>query len=105
MRTRICAVAAALLIAAAGCASFGEKFDPAAVDQLTPGVSTISDAVAVLGPYAGESVGANGVHAYTWMHSEANALTGKSSAQSVSLAFGSDGKLITRTRSAVDGHQ
>ena len=97
-------LAAAFLVASlAGCASFGEKFDPALIDQLQPGVSTVQDAVALLGPYSGESMGASGVHVYTWMHSEANALTGKSAAQSVGLAFGPDGKLVNKTRNATQG--
>lgn len=90
-------------IAIAGCASFGDEFDPSLIDQLQPGVSTVDEAVALLGPYSRESVGANGVHAYVWSYSAANGFTGKSSAKVVSLAFGPDGKLLTKSRNSTEG--
>lgn len=92
----IAAVAAAL----AGCASFGEEFDPAAVDTLKPGVATVEDAVAALGPYNGDSRLADGTRVYTWMHSRANSLTGSAAAQSVSLIFAPDGRLKATSRSS-----
>ena len=74
-----------------GCATVGHKFDMAAVDRLQPGVSTLSDAVAPLSPYSGQTVTASGLKIYTWTYAAANGLTGSAHSQAVSLAFGGDG--------------
>jgi len=95
--------AIAVTAALAGCASYGEKFDPALIDQLQPGVSTVEDAVALLGPYNGQSVMPDGTRIYTWMYSSANSLTGRSEARSVGLSFRPDGRLLTKSQSSTQG--
>jgi hypothetical protein len=103
MRIGTLFAAVILLVALTGCASFGEKFDPALVDQLDPGVSTVQDAVALLGPYNGQSVMPDGTRIYTWMYSSTNTLTGKSEARSVGLSFRPDGKLYTKSENTTQG--
>jgi len=98
------ATIATIAVLVAGCASFGEDFDLAAVDQLQPGVSTIEDAKKLLGEPQSVAKTANGITVYVWMHSKANGLTGNSSAQSASLAFGPDGKMLKNsTKTSVAG--
>jgi hypothetical protein len=81
-----------------GCATTGRDFDIARVDQLQPGISTVSDAVALLGPYSTEAV-TNGAHSYAWSFAHATAFSA-AHAKMVVLAFGPDGKLLSRTTSA-----
>ena len=97
-------VIATMAVIVTGCASFGEEFDLAAVDQLQPGISTIEDAKRLLGEPQSVAKTANGITVYVWMHSKANGLTGNSSAQSASLAFGPDGKMLKNsTKTSVAG--
>ena len=71
-----------------------------AVSKLTPGVSTIDDAVRVLGPFTSESV-YNGVHGYGWVFAQATSNFGTMNlnSQSVSLTFDSSGKLLQKSTS------
>jgi hypothetical protein len=95
---------ATMAVIVTGCASFGEEFDLAAVDQLQPGISTIEDAKRLLGEPQSVAKTANGITVYVWLHSKANGLTGNSSAQSASLAFGPDGKMLKNsTKTSVAG--
>lgn len=64
-----------------------------AVDKLQPGVSTINDAVALLGPYTSQAVNSKGVHVYGWSFAKSNGFTGEMKSGAVSLVFGPDGKL------------
>lgn len=89
-------ITAALLLA--GCATAGHDFDMSKADQLTPGVSTVSDAVALLGPYTAES-DTNGMHSYNWSYAHAGAFS-TAHAKAVTLTFGPDGKLVSRTTGA-----
>lgn len=95
MLKRICSLLAIALLVA-GCATVGEEFDIAAVDKLEPGVATIDDAVALLGPYSTQAVNSNGAKAYGWSFAHANGFTGKSQAKAVTLVFGPDGKLAKK---------
>jgi outer membrane murein-binding lipoprotein Lpp len=91
--TKLPAITAALLLA--GCATAGRDFDVSKADQLRPGVSTVSDAVALLGPYSTET-DMNGMHSYGWNYAHATAFGG-AHAKMVVLTFGPDGKLRSRT--------
>jgi len=79
----------------AGCASTGRDFDISKIDQLQTGVSTVTDAVALLGPYSTEAV-TNNMHTYAWSFAHATAF-GTGHAKTAILTFGPDGKLVSRT--------
>jgi len=87
----------------AGCTTIGSKFDMAAIDRLQPGVSTISDAVALLGPYSTQAANSSGVRVYGWTYAQGNGLTGKVESQSVMLSFGADGRLMQTSSSSLPG--
>ena len=55
---------------------------------------TEAEVIHRLGEPNGVSTMPNGQKALTWLHSEANALTGRSSARSVGIIFGADGRMI-----------
>lgn len=90
-------------LALAGCATVGEEFDMSAVDKLEPGVSTIEDAVALLGPYSTHVINSQGMKAYGWSYAHANGFSGRTKAKSVTLVFGPDGKLASKGASQNKG--
>lgn len=101
MLRQFCVVVMIALLA--GCATVGEEFDIALVDKLEPGVATIDDAVALLGPYSTQAVNSNGAKAYGWTHGRTNGFTGKMEAKAVTLVFGPDGKLARKGMSQSKG--
>ena len=94
-------LASIVLLLSFACATHGRPVDPAAVSQLQPGVSTVEDAIRMLGKPTGTSTGVNGVTVLVWMYSRANALTGNTEASSLSLVF-KDGKLARKSVSEID---
>jgi hypothetical protein len=92
-----------LVSATISCASFGREIDFTQADKLQPGVSTRADAEKLLGKPNSVSTGSNGMTVCVWMYSHANSFTGKSEAQSLSLVFGADGKLVRKNQSTMNG--
>lgn len=88
-------ISAALAICLSGCITIGHKFDPAGADRLTPGTSTMSDAIAVLGPTTAMSAGPNGSTLLQWQYSQGT-LVGGSGAH-LAILFDADGKMIRVT--------
>ena len=93
-----CSLSFCFTIFLASCATIGKQIDFSRIDQLKPGVSTIQDAVAVLGPYSSQSYG-NGIRSYGWSYAHANGLSGHVESQAAFLVFDANGKLI-RTSSS-----
>ncbi|NML17038.1 hypothetical protein [Azohydromonas caseinilytica] len=84
------ALAATVLMAACGT---GRLVDGAApVDRLTPGVTTVADATALLGPHTAETGYPNGQRLLQW-----GAVAGSPSspaARRVAILFGEDGCMV-----------
>jgi hypothetical protein len=93
----------ALALLASGCATVGKDIDMSAVDQLKPGVATVADAVALLGPYTSQAANSAGVTVYGWSYARTNGITGKMESKAVMLAFGPDGKLVQKSSSNMPG--
>jgi hypothetical protein len=75
-----------------GCVSTGTNFNPAAVDQLKPGMIK-AEVIAALGRPNSSSTMANGGEVLVWLHSRGTAW-GSGDARSVSLLFDSAGHLV-----------
>ena len=90
---RVFLVAALSLLGA--CASQGNKFDPAKVDQLTPGLSTISDATILLGKPTSVSTAANGSKLLQWQFVQAVLLAGQGA--HVAILFDQSEKMVRVT--------
>ena len=73
----------------------GKIFDPARVDQLTPGVSTISDAKKLLGPTSSESSFPNGSSLVQWQY-----ISGSKGAH-VAILFDPNNKMLRVTHKFV----
>lgn len=101
-----------LAVMLAGCVTAGTKVDPNVVAGFKPGVTTLSDARAALGPANNTTTLPDGgtVLIYAWTHAAANGASyipiagpfvGKSNAQtqSATLFFDKDGKFVRETHS------
>jgi hypothetical protein len=75
-----------------GCMTVGSKFDIANVDQLRPGVSSLTDAKALLGPPTAESTHADGAKLLQWQYSQGT-LVGGSGAHAAIL-FDATGMMV-----------
>jgi hypothetical protein len=73
----------------------GNKFDPQRVDELTPGVSTIGDALTILGPVSAESTYRDGSRLLQWQYTQAS-VVGASGAH-VAVLFDNAGRMIRVT--------
>ncbi|MEG3089182.1 hypothetical protein [Sphingomonas sp. PB4P5] len=82
-------VAGALLTA---CVSMGPDYDPAAVEQLRPGMDKAT-VIAQLGRPTSVASLPDGKQQLMWIHSRGDML-GRGQARSVMLMFGADGKYI-----------
>ena len=82
-------VAAVLL---AGCMTLGNSFDPAAVDQLTPNVSTVTDAIQLMGPPTNDITYASGTRLLQWSYAKSSPLGGKG--HGVSVLFDQGGYML-----------
>jgi hypothetical protein len=69
-----------LTFAIAACTTIGNKFDPDRVGDLKPGISTIADATAVLGPPSFQSSDSNGSRLLQWHYTQISAFSGLSGA-------------------------
>jgi hypothetical protein len=86
-----------LALACTACArEIGRKFDMSAADALTPGVSTLQDAVAVLGPRTAGYVGLSGREVAEWRYLK-DWPRGTEFA-TLMILFGADGRMIAVTR-------
>ena|SRR6266550_1216731 len=90
----------ALTFAIAACTTIGNKFDPDRIDDLKPGVSTIADATAILGPPAFESPDGNGTRLLQWQYTQISAFSGLSGAD-IGILFDDTGRMIRVTHSFV----
>jgi len=70
MRRCILAIACTALIA--GCASTGNNFDEAKVNQIKKGETTEADLVKLFGAPQNRTINAEGVTTLTWMYAEAS---------------------------------
>jgi hypothetical protein len=82
-------VAASLMV---GCRTLGNKFDPALVDRLTPGVSSSIDATQLLGKPTSETNNADGSQLLQWAYVQSSPIGAKSAR--VAVLFDKDGKMI-----------
>lgn len=83
------------MMALAACTTIGNKFDPERVSQLTPGVSTIADATALLGTPSSRSPSANGSTLLQWIYSQGTLFGGNGG--HVAILFGADGRMLRVT--------
>lgn len=100
MYTRSCLFIISLTFAIAGCTTIGNKFDPDRVDDLKPGISTIADATAILGPPALQSPDSNGSCLLQWNYTQISAFSGLSGAD-IGILFDDTGRMIRVTHSIV----
>lgn len=84
-----------LVVALSACTTIGKKFDIAKVDQLEPGVSTIADAVKLLGPSTAESSLANNSKLLQWQYSQGSIVA--SSGAHVAILFDQAGRMVRIT--------
>jgi hypothetical protein len=89
----------ALCAALAACSTIGNKFDPAAVQELRPGVSTVQDAVAKLGPYVAESTQADNSRILRWLYAQGS-MFGASAAR-VEILFDAEGRMVRVTHKGI----
>jgi len=100
MYTRSRLFIAVLTFAVASCATIGNKFDLDRVDDLKPGISTIADATAILGPPALQSPYSNGSRLLQWHYTQISAFSGLSGAD-IGILFDDTGRMIRVTHSFV----
>ena len=84
------AVIGLMALAIWGCSS-GTSFDPADVSRLRPGVSTRSDAIALLGPPDGEVSEPDGSQLLSWTYARVFIGT---TGRSVSILFNPAGRMV-----------
>jgi len=89
-----------LTFAIAACTTIGNKFDPDRVDNLRPGIATIADARAILGPPAFESPDSNGTRLLQWQYTRISVFSGLSGAD-IGILFDDTGRMIRVTHSVV----
>jgi len=89
-----------LAFAIAACATLGNKFDPDRVDDLKPGISTIADATAILGPPAFDSSDGHGSRFLQWQYTRIWAFGGLSGAD-IGILFDDTGRMVRVTHSIV----
>lgn len=91
------AAARALLVATVvtACASAGNKFDASKVDQLRPGVSSVEDAVTLLGKPTAESNNVDGSKLLQWQYM--SVMIASASSDHVAILFDRSGKMIRVT--------
>lgn len=74
----------------------GRKFDMSAADALTPGVSTLPDAIAALGPPAAGYISLSGREVAQWSYLKDG--PGGTESANLMILFGADGRMIAVTR-------
>lgn len=87
----------ALILTAAACArEVGRPFDISAADALTPGQSTLEDAVALLGSPTASFHSASGREVAQWTYFKDR--TGGTTSANLMILFGTDGRMIAITQ-------
>ena len=81
--------------------TIGTKFNIAKADQLTPGVSTIADAVQLLGPISAESTRPDNSKLLQWQYVQGT-LVGGSGAH-LAILFDASGKMVRTTHKTSTG--
>jgi hypothetical protein len=89
-----------LTLAIAACTTIGNKFDPDRVYDLKPGISTIADATAILGPPAFQGTDSSGSRHLQWRYTRISAFSGLSGAD-IGILFDDAGRMIRVTHSFV----
>ena len=85
-------LAAVSAVAMAGCMTMGSQFDPALVDTLRPGESTMDDAIALLGTPTSTTVLGRGRTLVQWQYSQGR-LVGATGAY-VTVLFDAGGTMV-----------
>lgn len=85
-------LAAFAIIAIAGCAQVGNKFDIAKADALQPGITTLDEAKAQLGAPTSVSTDAQGNQVVRWKYVSASPI-GAQGAR-VDIVFDATGKMV-----------
>lgn len=94
---RVCAILISLVLCCAACSrEMGRRFDISAADGLTPGVSTLEDATAALGPPTGGYLAMTGRQVAQWGYLK-DWPRGTESAN-LMILFGADGRMIATIR-------
>ena len=78
-----------------GCVTAGKKFDPKLLDSLTPGKSTVHDAIALFGEPASTSNYPNGSRLLQWIYSQGTPFGARSA--HVAILFDSNDIMIRVT--------
>lgn len=86
----VAALAATVLMAACSTGSLGDGATP--VDRLTPGITTVADATALLGPHTSEKGYPNGQRLLQW--GSVAASSAAPAARRVAILFGEDGRMV-----------
>jgi hypothetical protein len=84
------ALAATVLMTACGTGRLGDGAAP--VDRLTPGITTVADATALLGPHTSEKGYPNGQRLLQWGSGAAS--SADPSARRVAILFGEDRRMV-----------
>ena len=92
---------ALLAVWLAACMTIGSKFDLSKVDQLTPGVSTMSDAIQLLGPVRAESTLQNNSKLLQWQYVQGTPVGG--SGAHLAILFDASGKMVRITHKSSTG--
>ena len=79
-------------LALGGCAFFAKPKGMAAVDGFQPGVTTIKQAMAVLGRPQSVATQANGASVLGWLHTTPSPLGAAN--QGVTILFAADGRMV-----------
>ncbi|UTP39804.1 outer membrane protein assembly factor BamE [Phenylobacterium sp. LH3H17] len=82
-----------LALGCSSCASMGTDYDEATATQLQPGMSK-SEVISRLGQPNSQTTMPDGHLLLLWLHSEANMLSGKSGARSISIMFDASGRMV-----------
>jgi hypothetical protein len=91
-----------LLVASlAACMTVGTRFDLAKADQLTPGVSTMSDAIKLLGPVRAETAMQNNSKLLQWQYVQGTPVGG--SGAHLAILFDASGKMVRITHKSSTG--
>lgn len=84
------ALALAAVIFAAGCATPAHQYDAAVVDAFEPGITTLVQVTALLGPHASESQFVDGARLLRWKFDAAR----PAGLPDVAILFDRDGRMM-----------
>ena len=101
MNTLSASTIALLTACLVACTTIGSQFDISKADQLTPGVSTVNDAIKLLGPVHAESAMQNNSKLLQWQYVQGTLLGGSSS--HIAILFDASGKMVQITHKSSIG--